>query len=188
MFVRDGYEAVTLEKIATELEYTRPAIYRYFKDKNELLISIVLEDMEGLFAILMECSSIVDPLQRLIEMGCRYGVWAVQHPNHYLLLYSRAWTRQEDAVRARQGVSLEHEPLTLLFRTMGELIDQGRIKKEFADTALLTKTAWACMHGIILLEIRMSGYDRSLIHDRENSVISSLEVLVKGLTQGFLQT
>jgi len=26
MFIRDGYEAVTLHKIATALEYTRPAI------------------------------------------------------------------------------------------------------------------------------------------------------------------
>ena len=190
MFVRDGYEAVTLDKIAYELEYTRPAIYRYFKDKNDLLISIVLEDMEDLFAILMECNSIADPLERLIEMARRFGVWAVHHPNHYLLFYSQAWLAQEDAVRARQGVPIEHEPLTLLFRTIEELIVQGRIKAEYADAALLAKTAWACMHGMILLEIGMSGYDRTLIHDRdrEYSVINSLEVLLKGLMQGFLQS
>ncbi len=187
MFVRDGYEAVTLDKIAVELEYTRPAIYRYFKDKNDLLISIVLDDMEDLFAILMECNSIEEPLERLIEMARRYGIWAMQNPNHYLLFYSQAWIAQEDTVRAKQGVPMEHEPLTLLFRTIQDLLDQGRIKGEFADAALLTKTAWACMHGLILVEIGISGYDRALIHDREHSVIESLEVLLKGLMQGFLQ-
>jgi AcrR family transcriptional regulator len=187
MFVRHGYEAVTLDKIAVELEYTRPAIYRYFKDKNDLLISIVLEDMEDLFALLMECNSIVDPMEKLIEMARRYGVWAVHHPNHYLLFYSPAWTAQESAVRTRQGLPLEHEPHTLLFSTINELIAQDRIKTEFADAALLTKTAWACMHGLIMLEIDLCQYDRTLIQDRENSIITSLEGLVKGLAQGFLK-
>lgn len=71
MFVRDGYEAVTLNKIATELEYTRPAIYRYFRDKNDLLAMIVREDMQDLHAQLWKCAEIEDPLERLVAMARR---------------------------------------------------------------------------------------------------------------------
>ena len=187
MFIRDGYEAVTLHKIATALEYTRPAIYRYFKDKNDLLVSIVLEDMETLYAQLQEYSSIADPLEKLIKMALRNSEWAIEHPNHYLLFYHPAWTAQEDEVRARQGISLEREPLHLLYKTVEEMIAQGKIKPEYKDAALLAKTVWACIHGIIMLEIAMSGYDRALIHDRDHPFEERLMVLINGLASGFLR-
>ncbi len=187
MFVRDGYEAVTLHRIATELEYTRPAIYRYFKDKDDLLAAIVLEDMEDLHADLLECADIDDPLARLLEMARRNAAWAVEHPNHYLLFSSPAWRAQEDDVRSGQGISPEQEPLHLLYMAIEELIVQGRVKEDEKDPALLAATLWAGIHGTIMLEITMSGYDRALIHDRERPFMERLEAMFRGLMNGFLK-
>lgn len=187
MFVRDGYEAVTLHRIATELEYTRPAIYRYFKDKDDLLVAIVLEDMEDLHAELLECADIDDPIARLLEMARRNAAWAVKHPNHYLLFYSQAWRAQEDDVRSRLGVPPEQEPLHLLYTAIEELIAQDRVREDEKDPALLAVTLWAGMHGTIMLEITMSGYDRALIHDRERPFMERLEAMFRGLMNGFLK-
>lgn len=187
MFVREGYEAVTLHRIATALEYTRPAIYRYFKDKNELLSAIVLEDMQDLHEKLLECTCIAEPLERLTEMARRNGAWAVAHPNHYLLFYSPAWTRHEDAVRIKQGVPVDQEPLNMLYETVKELSAQKRIKPEYADCALLTKTVWAAIHGMIMLEITISDYDRMLVHDRDRPFQERLDTLMYGLMRGFLR-
>lgn len=187
MFVRDGYEAVTLQKIADAMEYTRPALYRYFKDKDALLAQIVLDDMEELHALLMDCAAIVDPLERLIEMARRSGAWAVEHPNHYLLFHSPAWTTQEDAVRAQQGIPKEREPLRLLYNTINELIKHKKVRSEYADAALLARTVWAGIHGTIMLELTMSEYDRGLIHDRLRPFPERLDMMLKGLMKGFLK-
>jgi AcrR family transcriptional regulator len=187
MFVRDGYEEVTLHKIATALEYTRPAIYRYFKDKNDLLISIVLEDMEDLHAKLLACVTIADPLEKVIEMAHRNGEWAIAHPNHYLLFYHPAWTAQEDEIRANQGIPQDREPLYLLYKAIEEMMAQKKIKPEYVDAALLAKTVWACIHGMIMLEITMSGYDRALIHERDLPFSERLDVLISGLARGFFR-
>ena len=37
LFVRDGYESVSMRKIADKIEYSPAAIYTYFKDKDEIL-------------------------------------------------------------------------------------------------------------------------------------------------------
>lgn len=187
MFVREGYEAVTLQKIADALEYTRPALYRYFTDKNELLAQIVLDDMKELHALLMDCAAIADPLERLIEMAHRSGAWAVEHPNQYLLFYSSAWTEREDVIRLQQNVPVHLEPLHLLYSTLHELIEQNKVGREHADPALLAGTVLAGLHGLIMLELTMSEYDRSLIHDRLRPFPERLEAMLKGLMYGFLR-
>lgn len=189
MFVRDGYEAVTLQKIAAVLEYTTPAIYRYFKDKKELLREIVLEDMAELHAQLLECTEIEGPLEQVTEMARRNTLWAVTHPNHYLLFYSRAWMDQEDAVRQEQNTPLQQEPLFILFNAVDQAIEQGLLREEFTDPALVTRALFAAVHGIIMLEITMSNYDKSLIHDQDASrpFLQSFETMISALKNGMLK-
>lgn len=187
MFVRDGYEAVTLQKIAAALEYTTPAIYRYFKDKADLLTTIVLEDMQDLHSTLLDCAHIEDPLEQLMEMARRNTAWAVSHPNHYLLFYSRAWIDQEDAVRRDAGVPVQQEPLAVLYCAVEQLIAQCLFRSEFSDPSLVARTLWAGIHGVIMLEITMSGYDKSLIHDKGHSALDRLETMISGLMRGFLK-
>lgn len=187
MFIRDGYEAVTLHKIASALEYTRPAIYRYFKNKDELLTAIVLEDMADLHSRLVECAHIEEPLERLIEMARRESAWAVEHPNHYLLFHSRAWMMHEDHIRAEWAIPQEQEPLHLLFDSVREIIMQGRVKDEYQDAVLLTKTLVAAVHGIIMLEINISNYDRKLMHDRDYPLRERVDTLIHGFMRGVLR-
>lgn len=187
MFVREGYEAVTLQKIAAELEYTPPAIYRYFKDKSKLLVTIVLEDMAELHGLLLECAEIADPLDRLVEMARRNAAWAVTHPNHYLLFSAQAWRDREDEVRAELAIPLEQEPLFHLYQAVEEVIATGRIKQEYADATTLASTLWAGVHGTIMLEMTMSEFDRSLIQDEKRPFPKRLEVMMDGLMRGFLR-
>lgn len=187
MFVRDGYGAVTLQKIATALEYTRPFIYRYFKDKDELLRAIVLEDMEDLHTNLLACADIDNPLERLIEMARWNTAWAVEHPNHYLLFYSRAWRELEVTARSEEAVPLQQEPLFILFDTVTQMMRKGMFREEHKNPSLIARTLWAGMHGIIMLEITMSGYDKSLIHDAKRPVLESLDTMMNGLMKGLLK-
>lgn len=187
MFVKDGYEAVTLQKIADVMEYTRPFLYRYFRDKNEILISIVLEDMEALHSELLKCASIEDPLTRLREMARQNVLWAVAHPNHYLLLYSEAWVKQEESIRVMADIPLEREPLVLCFKAVEELIERKKVKPQHCDVALIARTLWAAVHGIIMLHITMSGYDKKLIRDLSPSILTCLDAMMDGLMTGFLR-
>ena len=40
MFATEGYESVSMRKIADKIEYSPTTIYLYFKDKNELFYAL----------------------------------------------------------------------------------------------------------------------------------------------------
>lgn len=49
VFMAKGFEKTTMDEIATRLGVTKPAIYRYFKNKDELFIASVAETMAAEF-------------------------------------------------------------------------------------------------------------------------------------------
>jgi len=48
LFVREGFENVSMRKIAEKIEYSPTTIYLYFQDKADLLDCICEETFEGI--------------------------------------------------------------------------------------------------------------------------------------------
>lgn len=46
LFCRNGVEKTTMEQLATAAGYSKPTLYGYFKDKDEVYFALVLEFME----------------------------------------------------------------------------------------------------------------------------------------------
>ena len=66
LFVRDGYENVSMRRIADKIEYSPTTIYIYFKDKAELLEQVCKETFGRLvrrLSKIMEQPG--DPVERL---------------------------------------------------------------------------------------------------------------------------
>ena len=87
LFAAEGYEAVTMRKVAERIEYTPPAIYFHFKDKLELIQALVQQDFQDLAGHFVPLAEIEDPWERLAQMGRDYVDFAVEHPNSYRLLF-----------------------------------------------------------------------------------------------------
>src|SRR5215208_8327196 len=86
LFVKEGYENVSMRRIAEKIEYSPTTIYLYFEDKTALFFAICEETFarlsRQLAAIAVECT---DPVERLYR-GCRsYVDFGLKHPNHYKL-------------------------------------------------------------------------------------------------------
>ena len=43
IFQENGFEAATMDKIAKEADYTKPTLYKYFKNKKEIIIGVYLK-------------------------------------------------------------------------------------------------------------------------------------------------
>lgn len=46
LFCKNGVEKTTMEQLASEAGYSKPTLYGYFKDKDEVYFALVLEFME----------------------------------------------------------------------------------------------------------------------------------------------
>src|SRR5258705_10796787 len=81
LFVRDGYENVSMRRIADKIEYSPTTIYIYFKDKAELLEQVC----KGTFARLVQRLTKImeqpgDPVRRLKQELIAYRQLALETP------------------------------------------------------------------------------------------------------------
>src|SRR5215204_6778437 len=87
LFVRDGYESVSMRKIAEAIEYSPTAIYQHFTDKAELMQQLCEHDFRALGQVSAELTAIADPIERIRKLGHTYIRYAARHPNHYRFMF-----------------------------------------------------------------------------------------------------
>lgn len=81
----DGPDGFSLRGVATRAGVTAPAVYRHFKDKDELLAAIAAECSERLAATVTESLARAsdNSLDRFRHVGIAYVQFAAAHPEHF---------------------------------------------------------------------------------------------------------
>ncbi|WP_319582753.1 TetR/AcrR family transcriptional regulator [uncultured Pseudodesulfovibrio sp.] len=89
LFVKEGFDNVSLRRIASRIEYSPAALYRYFRNKKEIL-SALREEGFASFVERQERSRerFPDPLERLRAGAREYIRFALAEPDHYHLMFS----------------------------------------------------------------------------------------------------
>src|ERR1700678_2654292 len=72
LFAAEGYEAVTMRKIAERIEYSPTAIYAHFKDKNALIRELCEGDFLAFAQKFVGFLTVQDPIERLRLAGVAY--------------------------------------------------------------------------------------------------------------------
>lgn len=82
LFAEQGYESVTMRKIASELGYTHKALYYHFEDKADLIRQLLDRDVAWMHAELAETSGkgVRDFLLHWMRLG-------LERPRHHKLLF-----------------------------------------------------------------------------------------------------
>lgn len=85
---REGPEGFSLRGVARRAGVSAPAVYRHFKDKDDLLAAVAIECAERLGAVMVEAvsSAPADPLERFRATGIALVRFAVANPEHFRAL------------------------------------------------------------------------------------------------------
>jgi AcrR family transcriptional regulator len=154
LFVKDGYESVSIRKIADKIEYAPSTIYLYFRDKAEILDKICEQTFAKLIvrlrAIENDNAAPLDKLRRALRTYIQFGL---DHPHHYVLTFIQAKMHSE-GLSAFQTTGMQ--AFNLLAQGVQECIDAGLMVS--GDTAELSQTIWAGMHGLTSLLITCVGF------------------------------
>jgi AcrR family transcriptional regulator len=154
LFIAEGYEGVSMRKVADKIEYTPTTIYGYFADKEDLFRQLCHEDFARLAEVFQSASVSEDPVERMQEIGKLYIDFGLHYPNHYKLMFMTphppAELNEED--REVHG-NPEVDAYAFLKFTVQQAIDSGAFREEFQDAELISQTLWAAVHGVIALHI-----------------------------------
>ena len=106
LLVRDGYEKLSMRRVAERIDYSPTAIYLHFKDKQELVSSLCDETFARLIRELETLpDEYADPVVRLRHGLERYIAFGLTHPDHYLPAFVLPMPADLDPKRKAETVS-----------------------------------------------------------------------------------
>lgn len=152
LFAREGYESVTMRKIAEAIEYSPTAIYLYFKDKEQLLNELCHADFQTLAREFQKIAEVRDPIERLKKTGLSYIEFGLRYPNHYRLMFMTPRPPHTPEMEADKG-NPEKDAYAFLKVIVTQCVDAGMFRKEFSDVEAVSQMLWASVHGVVSLRI-----------------------------------
>jgi len=182
LFITDGYEGVSMRKVAEKIEYSPTAIYVYFADKEQLFRELCHEDFGRLAEVFQRHAQIPNPIERLRQIGRTYAIFGEKYPNHYKLMFMTPHPQQglDERQREIRG-NPESDAYAFLRQTAQDAINGGYLRPEFADADLVSQTLWGAIHGAISLQIAKCNDDWVDWRPLDLRVEAMLEVTLRGI-------
>jgi len=150
LFLKEGFEKVTIRRIAEEIEYSPATIYLYFKDKDDILYALHEKGFEELYSRQQKVLPIKDPLIRLKKHAQAYISFALEMREYYDLMFiMRAPSKK---IKESDEWSVGKRSYELLKENIVQCMDAGYLVKE--DPEVVTFSFWAHVHGMVSLIIR----------------------------------
>lgn len=189
LFLRDGYEAVTLAKVAEAVEYSPGAIYQYFRDKRALVMEIIRADYCSLRDDLRVCRDVADPVERLAQMARRFAAWGVAHPNHLLLMTipNPAWAQSARELREHKKPPIEEDVLHMIGSFVADAFKAGIVREEYTDPGVVASTLAAGIHGLLIQEITFDDEARRLLGAAASTTEQRVDAMIQVMVDGFLK-
>ena len=179
LFVEEGFERVTMRRIAAQIEYSPTTIYLYFKDKNELL-SAVCEETFSQLAVKLERLQKTSgtPLGYLREGLRTYVDFGLANPNQYIVTFLRPMPGERGAggVGGGFGQSIGGRAFDLLRQGVDACVESGDIRTASID--MTAQALWAGVHGLTALLITETGPSSV---SRTALVDHTIDTLIAGL-------
>lgn len=176
LFVVEGYENVSMRKIAERINYSPTTIYLYFKDKSELLREICESTFEKLADKIIENQSKADgPLDKLRRGLLTYIKFGLENPNHYDVVFVSPKVRFMGPTEYSFDGSMGQRAFELLGSSVAECMAVGILRD--GDAALTAQTFWAGIHGVTSLLNTHQGFP---FVDRDRLANSMVDTLIAG--------
>lgn len=180
MFVNDGYDAVTIRRIAAAIGCAPGTIYLHFASKAEIFETLCEETFsrlsERLGAIARDDD---DPLECLRRGGRAYIAFALEHPSHYLVTFimSRKESMFQELAEDRPNMV---EAGTRCFENLRGMVTRCVAANLLRVTNVdeVSQVLWTSLHGLAALLITHCGFP---FVEHTRLIERQLDILIAGI-------
>ena len=170
----EGYRALTMRRIAEAVEYSPAAIYQYFESRDAIAIALMEEGFDALAAAFEPYASIVNPRDRLEQVGGAYVRFGLERPETYRLMFMEdpeitatllVGSTQSNTAGARAYLALI-EPVALL--SARGTLQPGMEVQAVADSL------WSALHGLVALKLTCPTFPATPTHALLSTLLRTL--------------
>lgn len=158
LLINDGFDNMSMRKLANRTGMTAANIYNYFSSKDEIYLIIQTKGfnlMSNLFSEIAESSN--PPLKKIKKIIETYIGFAVKNPDYYDVMFSRNTPKYTDYINT------ELEPVAFIEKesaldvaritsgVISEIFKTKGISISSEDAWFRTMQNWCMLHGIVSL-------------------------------------
>lgn len=144
----DGWQSLSIRKIADAIEYSVPVVYDHFENKEAILLEFGKQGFELLIKKLQQAKKTSeDPGDQLKAIADAYWNFSFRNKEYYQLMFGLgvACCETEKCVPERAVFrELVLEPILLILE---------KNKNKTANACLKYHTYWSVMHGLISIKM-----------------------------------
>jgi len=153
----EGWESVTMRRLAKEIKYTLPVLYHYFKSKEDIITQVANAGFLLLLKALEKVSTTESIRENVKAYFFAYIDFAQQNAGLYQAMYGL-----NGVSSFTEGNPGEGERIFFTIQKKLEIMKENGAQFESSWTA--TKVLWSMLHGLVTLHgvQRIEGPDTQL--------------------------
>ena len=170
----EGWQALSMRKIADVIEYTAPIIYEYFSNKEAILLELTRKGFLILSKELQEAKNIHDlPAEQLEAMWLAYWNFAFANKELYQVMFGVSTNCCCELVNKLPEAELPWEQFSHVIGKLMQIEDMD-------SDVICTKyyTFWSIVHGLISINIlgrdSSDNINRQVLKDAITGIIKSI--------------
>ncbi|MBE1706693.1 MULTISPECIES: TetR/AcrR family transcriptional regulator [Mesorhizobium] len=149
----EGYEGLTIRKLAKRVGYAPMSVYSYFADKQDILFALAEDAFETLARRIEEHPS-DDPVEALQAVMTEYAAFGLGNPNEYRTVFMTEKTRPPEG-QSFQEMHEANPAMKALITRVEACVAAGKLH---GDPRAIATMLWAVGHGTISLLITFPFY------------------------------
>ena len=144
----EGWQALSIRKIADAIEYSVPVIYKHFENKEAIIEYFTLEGFRLLTQHMQRCTSAeLAPCAQLRILADSYWDFAHVYPAYYRIMFGLG-------IPACETINSSLE-ISTMSKFMYDAIEATALNagNKALDLHLKLKTLWSMLHGFVAIEL-----------------------------------
>jgi AcrR family transcriptional regulator len=172
----EGWQALSMRKIADVIEYTAPIIYEYFSNKEAILLELVRQGYLKLSRELKEARERHRlPAKQLEDMWLTYWNFAFANKELYQGMFGVTTSCSCELVN---NLPEAEKPCNLFSEVIGELMNIQDLESDIICTKYYT--FWSVVHGLVSINLLSRGssdeINRQVLKDAIGGIIRTMTV------------
>lgn len=175
MVKEEGWQSLSIRKIADAIEYSVPVIYDHFENKEAILLEIGKEGFRSLSKKMQQAKAkSTDPGEQLKLMADAYWNFAFRNKEYYQLMFGLGMPCCEVEKNMPERTNFKD----LLMESINKLIEKNQTPN--ANLCLKYHTLWSTMHGLVSIKMMNNSdvadeLNKLVLDDAINGFIKNLE-------------
>lgn len=174
MFLDEGFDKISMRKIADRIDYSVGTLYLYFKNKNELFYEVQAVAFGHFLNYMRPLLDIIDPVERLMRIGETYIFFALNNKEYYDLMFMMKAPMEH--VEESEGWKRGQRSFEILVQTVEDLKQAGYFDGK--DSKTIAMAFWSSVHGLVSLHLTNRLEKMSQVIGEPEDLIKKTKALI----------